>query len=392
MDSTSLIFSGGRPGKASSVASFVALTLALGTLVVAAFVLFTAFTGWSNLAVSMQLRALDPLVAKAKTDEGVRAAPVLSDGSEWLVKELTALSEDASINGSAFFLGLNGSGPRHHNHSKHGQRPIFVPEGPAHEHKIFAGSASTSEQPSPLTTTTLTTKRSPSSGTSTRQPSVVKTSSMSLTTEGSQQPTMQKSHEGTVVQIRESRLTMSFHRPHRHDAANVTDLPPTSEYTYVTSESAHRRHDGDVDDIRTRASSKGQGHEGHVPRIPERSSPAGDTGSSGSSVILTMPGKSEEVQPTSSTFSFGSAVSPRVPDCTTTSSQPSPVTVGETEPFNEDVEIATSGGLVPSSRKHDHVRSGPPQGTADARDSHYGTTHKSHVRKLKVATLKAIIS
>ncbi|KAL1436548.1 hypothetical protein MTO96_049453 [Rhipicephalus appendiculatus] len=278
MDSTSLIFSGGRSGKVRSLASFFALTLALGTLVVAAFVLFTAFTGWNNLALSMKLRELDPLVAKvpngnttrksrrrptaspsnlrshsspslyvgsrtpllkgkvssvitvvhtgkvwpypqtanetpsfltrlvsasrskpilhlstptaygllrdnvantsprapkrkertlprltepfeteesiwthpvieavndpppqlsgghvtvernvnyesAKTDEGVRAAPVFSDGSEWLVEELAAHSEDSGINGSAFFLELNGSGPRHHNHSKHGQRP-----------------------------------------------------------------------------------------------------------------------------------------------------------------------------------------------------------------------------------------------------------------------------
>ncbi|KAL3194852.1 hypothetical protein MRX96_045880 [Rhipicephalus microplus] len=72
MDSTSLIFSGGRPGKASSVASFFALTLALGTLVVVAFVLFTACSGWNNLVLSMKLRALDPLVEKVPSGNTTR--------------------------------------------------------------------------------------------------------------------------------------------------------------------------------------------------------------------------------------------------------------------------------------------------------------------------------
>ncbi|XP_075750449.1 uncharacterized protein LOC142817275 [Rhipicephalus microplus] len=549
MDSTSLIFSGGRPGKASSVASFFALTLALGTLVVAAFVLFTAFSGWNNLALSMKLRALDPLVEKVpssnttrrsrkkpsaspsnlrprsssflyvgkttpaikggvssvngavhtekvlpgqrtangtpifltrlisvsqstaisylstpraygllrknmastslrvpkrkeptlpmftevfeteeivwthdvtkvvndsppslsgghvtvdryatygsvNTPEGIRAAPELSDGSEWLVEELTAHSEDSGINGSAFFLDLNDSSPGHHNYSKRVQRPIFLPEGPPREHKLFASSTSNSELPgassSPLVLTTALTKTPSSSGTPARQTSLLKKSTTRPATNGRQQPTLQKSHNRMVVQIRESRPTMSFHRPHRHDAVNVTDLPTATEFIYATKNRADRHRDTAIDDMWTRALTGRQDHEGHVPRLSERSPPADDASVPGSPVTLTMLGYSGKVHPTSSTFSLVSATSPRVPDCVTPLVQPLPATIGETEPFVEDVATVTSAGLVTSSRKHDPVVLRTSQGSTGT-DIQYGTTHKSHVRKLKVATSKAKI-
>ncbi|XP_065308313.1 mucin-17-like [Dermacentor albipictus] len=548
MDTSSLIFSGGRPSKTNAVASLFALTLALGTLAVAAFVLFTAFTGWNNLAVRRQLRVLEPLVAKvpntnttrrsrrkltasfshtlphsspssivgnraltlkdkvssaftvahkksastsertvkdtstflarlvsasrqtqnpllstpiahgllnqntaitlliaperkdyafqglpevftpeenahafraketakgtpshagpghvsvvsytdyessAKSRKSARGAPRFSDGSEWPVRELTALPEDYDISRNSFFLGANGSRPRHHNHSQHGQRPIFLPEGPAHEHKIFADRASTTGRPktspAPLAIPTPITKGPLYIKTPTR-PSSPPRSSETPPTEANHQPTLLKGHDRTVVRIRPPRPTMPFLRPHTHVTANVTDSLSVTAYTYAGNDSGHQRNHIDGDHIRTGASANGQDHEGHVPGLPERSSPADGASLPRSPATLAAPAKSDKVQPTSRTYSFTATTSPRVSDSSPTSIQHSPTTVDEKEPFTEDGETETS--MVDTNPlKHDHVMPWPSRKPTIASDHHYGITHRSHVRKLKLATVKVI--
>ncbi|KAK8767168.1 hypothetical protein V5799_006044, partial [Amblyomma americanum] len=200
----------------------------------------------------------------------VRGPPRLSDGSEWALRMVSAFPDADLVDGNEFFLGANGSSQRHHNRSGIGQRPIFVPENPAHTHKIYVGGASTIVESKTAAASsafrTPTTIRLFSSENPPRPTFPVKTESTGKFIASGQQT--ENWDNGDAFSISQRPPTEPFQRPHRHDISGDLSQKTTENRTEAAAINHHKSHvGGSAEGVNANSERRARNHESHVPRL-----------------------------------------------------------------------------------------------------------------------------